>query len=233
MVDSKKTDELPESNRGKQLRALRTREELLHSARKIFARDGFEHTSLEAIACDAGKTRGAFYANFKDKEDAFCAIFEDDISRDMERLRPLLLSLPSLEQRIEALGEFLGELGRDRERTLLNLEFKLYAIRHPKKHKRLANLYAQMRLRSSIPELDQILGQLSGSAERKALVDSLVICGIVDGLALGHLFDPNALSSSEVGRYLKLCVRESLQPIAAENTERRVIRRKQRVEVSS
>lgn len=123
MVDSKKIDERPEVNLRKQKRTELTRQELLRSARAIFARDGFEHARLEDIASRAGKTRGAFYANFKDKEDVFFAIFEENIDRDMEELSPLLLGLPTIEQRIEALGEYLSELGKDRERILLNLEF--------------------------------------------------------------------------------------------------------------
>ena len=31
----------------------------------------------------ARKTRGAFYDNFKDKEDVFLAIFEEDMARDL------------------------------------------------------------------------------------------------------------------------------------------------------
>ncbi len=65
-----------------------TRKELLRSARAIFARDGFEHARIEDIAIKASKTRGAFYDNFKDKEDVFCAIFEENIDRDMEELGP-------------------------------------------------------------------------------------------------------------------------------------------------
>lgn len=214
MVDSKKIDERPEVNLRKQKRTELTRQELLRSARAIFARDGFEHARLEDIASRAGKTRGAFYANFKDKEDVFFAIFEENIDRDMEELSPLLLGLPTIEQRIEALGEYLSELGKDRERILLNLEFKLYAIRHPRKRKRLADLYGAMRLRSSIPELGRLLPLLSRQNTSAKLTDSLALCGIMDGLALNHLFDPNALDNRELARYLKLCLRETHQGVS-------------------
>ena len=55
----------------KQGRAILTRTQLTDAARRIFARNGFEISSVEEIAAAAGKTRGAFYANFKDKEDVF------------------------------------------------------------------------------------------------------------------------------------------------------------------
>ena len=50
-----------------------TRKKLLAAAEKTFARDGFEAARLEDIASMAGYTRGAFYANFKSKEDIFFA----------------------------------------------------------------------------------------------------------------------------------------------------------------
>src|SRR5664279_5384205 len=57
-----------------------TRALLIQSAKKIFARDGFEAAKLEEIAADAGYTRGAFYANFKNKEDLFFALLEREVS---------------------------------------------------------------------------------------------------------------------------------------------------------
>src|SRR5690242_6246146 len=62
----------------KQERALVTRERLINAAREIFTRDGFESARIEDIAARARKTRGAFYDNFRDKEDIFFAIYEED-----------------------------------------------------------------------------------------------------------------------------------------------------------
>lgn len=211
MADSKKIGVRSDVNLHKQKRAILTRQQLLRSARAIFARDGFEHARLEDIASKAGKTRGAFYANFENKEDVFCAIFEEDTRRDRVQLAPILGMRPSTEQRIEALGEYLSELSKDRERILLNIEFKLYAIRHPRSRKRLAALHEMMRIRSSIPELSEFLPQLAGPNISTPLIDSLAICGIVEGLALNHLFDPETLDSQELTRHLKLCLRETLQ----------------------
>src|SRR5258708_39728029 len=54
-----------------------TRRKLLDAAKRIFAQQGFEAARLEDIAAGAGYNRGAFYANFKSKEDIFFAIFEE------------------------------------------------------------------------------------------------------------------------------------------------------------
>ena len=110
----------------------------------------------------ARKTRGAFYDNFKDKEDVFLAIFEEDVVRDLTELGSLLLALPTIKERMDALAQYLARLSKDLERMLLNVEFKLYAIRHPHKRKRLADLLRAMRLRTSIPEISRLLPQLDG-----------------------------------------------------------------------
>src|ERR1700761_8063884 len=93
----------------RQRRGIVTRSELLRSARYIFARDGFEHARIEDIAMRARKTRGAFYDNFKDKDDVFLAIFEEDAVRDISELGARLLGLPTLPERIEAVAVFLAD----------------------------------------------------------------------------------------------------------------------------
>jgi AcrR family transcriptional regulator len=194
----------------KQDRAVLTRAQLLRSARAVFARDGFEHARIEEIASKAGKTRGAFYDNFDDKEDVFFAIFEENIDRGLEELSSLMTRLTSFERRIEIIGEYLRKLTKDRERILLGVEFKLYSVRHPRKRKRLAALHRAMRLRSSIPELNVLLLQTAEESSQVPLCDSLAICGLWEGLALSHFFSPETFNDGELARYLKLCLRQAL-----------------------
>ena len=210
MADAK-IEVKPEKGRiQRQRRGIVTRSHLMRSARHIFARDGFEHARIEDIALRARKTRGAFYDNFKDKEDVFLAIFEEDMARDLTELGPLLLALPTLKERMEALAQYLVRLSKDLERMLLNVEFKLYAIRHPHQRKRLADLLRAMRLRTSIPEISRLLPQLDGRTTSTKLTDCLAICGVMDGLALSHLFDPDGLDARALGRYLRLCLQETI-----------------------
>jgi AcrR family transcriptional regulator len=210
MADAK-TEVKPEKGRiQRQRRGIVTRSHLIRSARHIFARDGFEHARIEDIALRARKTRGAFYDNFKDKEDVFLAIFEEDMARDLTELSPLLLALPTAKERMDALAQYLARMSKDIERMLLNVEFKLYAVRHPHKRKRLADLLRAMRLRTSIPEISRLLPQLDGRTTTAKLTDCLAICGVMDGLALGHLFDPDGLDDRALVRYLRLCLQETI-----------------------
>ena len=56
--------------------AQKTRQHLLDAALEVFWRDGLTRASLQAIAQEAGVTRGALYWHFKNKEDLFETLFE-------------------------------------------------------------------------------------------------------------------------------------------------------------
>lgn len=50
-------------------RQAQTRQELLDAAARVFVRRGFQGSSVEEISAEAGYTRGAFYSNFKSKDE--------------------------------------------------------------------------------------------------------------------------------------------------------------------
>jgi AcrR family transcriptional regulator len=54
----------------------RTRDALLDAAGRVFVERGFAGASVEAIAADAGYTRGAFYSNFASKEELFAELLQ-------------------------------------------------------------------------------------------------------------------------------------------------------------
>ena len=114
-----------------------TRRKLLAAAETIFARDGFEAARLEDIASLAGYTRGAFYANFRSKEDIFFALLEPGSAGGSAEVTSLLVSRKVLRNVCRALREHYAQIAQDRGLALLSLEFKLFAIRHPEAHARL------------------------------------------------------------------------------------------------
>lgn len=187
----------------KQLRAQTTRQLLVDAAREIFARDGFELARLEDIAAAAGRTRGAFYAHFQDKEDLFFAIFEQDKQRDQDQLRKSLAAEASREARIDILVKHLAALLKNRRRILLSLEFKMYAIRHPHKQKRLADLVATMCQRVAETGIDCLLPELRELDRGIKRTQAAQFGALIDGLALNHFFDPLALDSVMVERKLR------------------------------
>jgi AcrR family transcriptional regulator len=61
----------PPERRTRKEKQAETRQRLLDAAERVFLRRGFQGSSVEEIAADAGFTRGAFYSNFKSKDELF------------------------------------------------------------------------------------------------------------------------------------------------------------------
>ena len=59
-----------------------TRAHIVAAARKLFARDGYDATSTEAILQAVGISRGALYHHFGNKESLFEAVL-DDLEREL------------------------------------------------------------------------------------------------------------------------------------------------------
>jgi AcrR family transcriptional regulator len=191
----------PHTNKHQQ-RTEETRRKLLLSARRIFARDGFEGARIEDIAADAGYTRGAFYAHFKLKEDLFFALLEEHLADKIERLRSDLQACSSVQEKLQILREYYVTRAADKLWSILLLEFKLFAIRRPRMKPRL--LAAHERIRSSI-QLEQVDDLLP--AKWKAMrsdhdVKRRSLEGILHGLMLEHAYDPRTLSEEQVSAIL-------------------------------
>ena len=62
-----------------------TRERILMTALRLFARDGYEAVSVSAIAGELGMTKGALYKHYKNKRDIFNSIVERMYQIDAER----------------------------------------------------------------------------------------------------------------------------------------------------
>jgi AcrR family transcriptional regulator len=58
-------------------KGLRTRDELVAAARRVFERDGYSSARVADIASEAGVAHGSFYTYFSSKQDAFLAVMRD------------------------------------------------------------------------------------------------------------------------------------------------------------
>jgi AcrR family transcriptional regulator len=58
-----------------------TRQRLLDAAEQVFLRKGLQGSSVEEITAEAGFTRGAFYSNFKSKDELFVELLQDRVYR--------------------------------------------------------------------------------------------------------------------------------------------------------
>lgn len=198
-------------NSSPQNRAISTRRDLLEAARGIFARDGFEMTRLEDIAAAAGKTRGAFYANFRDKEDVFFALFEENLRREKRQMGEQLSEAGSEDERIEVLARHMLAVVRNRRRMLLALEFKLYAVRHPRRTKRLADLHAALCLSCVEANVEKLIPGFSCLTPKQKRTQTAQVGALLDGIALNLMFDHRGLTNELILRHLRSALRIALQ----------------------
>ncbi|HEY6448576.1 MAG TPA: TetR family transcriptional regulator [Acidobacteriaceae bacterium] len=191
-------------------RAISTRRALMEAARRIFARDGFEMTRLEDIAAAAGKTRGAFYANFRDKEDVFFALFEENLRREKRQMGEELSEAGSDDERIDVLARHMLSLIENRRRMLLAVEFKLYAIRHPKRTKRLAELHAALCMSCVEANVEKLIPGFTCLTPKQKRTQTAQVGALLDGIALNLMFDHRGLTKDLILRHLRSALRIAL-----------------------
>jgi AcrR family transcriptional regulator len=136
--------EISKPVRRQEERVALTREKILSSAKKIFTRDGYEAARLEEIAANAGYTRGAFYANYKNKEELFVAVARQQFDHHFSISLKTVQSASDAKSRIHELLQELGEMPEARTWMMLMIEFSLFTLRHPQRRKHLTSLNEQL-----------------------------------------------------------------------------------------
>jgi AcrR family transcriptional regulator len=177
-------------------RTKETRDLLLRAAETIFVRDGYDGAELGEIATLAGRTKGAIYAHFENKEDLFIALFAERMTVYADRMREMLTNSTSTEQNLQIFRRFyVGTLLEDKNWLLLLLEFKLLAIRHPESKERLRKVHKEL-LPQAHNEQESAKAFGSGGHGKAALSRSLAVAAlgpILSALAVESQFEPALL----------------------------------------
>src|SRR6201996_1567915 len=116
-----------------------TCEKLFEAAARVFEDQGIGGASVEAIAAAAGFTRGAFYSNFKSKDELIIAMIEDHVAQSIRRNLDLLARHNNLADFIDALKTM--DRGRQdplARSPLLHMEMILFVARAEKRRPELA-----------------------------------------------------------------------------------------------
>src|SRR3981081_4878332 len=80
-----------------------TRDKVFEAAARVFEEQGIGGVSIETIAAAAGFTRGAFYSNFKSKDELIIAMLEDHVEQSIRRNLDLLARHKNIADFIDAL----------------------------------------------------------------------------------------------------------------------------------
>jgi AcrR family transcriptional regulator len=167
-----------------------TREKLFEAAARVFEEQGIGGASIEAIAAAAGLTRGAFYSNFKSKDELIIAMLEDHVEQSIRRNLDLLARHKSLSDFIDALKTMdrsrQDPLGRS---PLLHMEMILFVARAEKRRPDLAK-----RLRARRKLITDIVETVSKNSRKNVSLNptwtGAILLALEDGFRLHRLIDP-------------------------------------------
>jgi AcrR family transcriptional regulator len=187
-----------------------TRELLLAAAARVFAKRGFHATSLDAIAEEAGFSRGAVYYNFADKESLFLELLDRRCAKRAQDLRAVFADSPeddvsaTSRQAQLAARQALDAMTGDPEWRALYLEFLAHAARDTTFRRRFSKRSAEMRSALEDVVIDRI-GPVAVALEMEPPQLAVVIDALVTGLWAHHmLHGPQAVPPDLFSKALAL-----------------------------
>ena len=186
-----------------QMRSVETRRLLLEAARNIFVRDGYERAQVDQIAAAAGRTKGAVYGHFKDKEDLFLALFEERSKQDMEAVVARMGTGEDKALNLAGLRSFYAGLASDKSWAILTLEFKLYALRSPEVRRRFRRASRQTRPDDMAEQLRKVFGATAAGSKLEIEGCVAALSPILFGLVLESVFEPGLFSAKKLPSYLE------------------------------
>ena len=191
-----------ETQSKQQLRTTETRARLLDAAEEVFVRDGYESAQLDEIAAIADRSKGAVYTHFKSKEDLFLALFENRTRSYIDRIVTSLQKCTNRRQSLAAFREFYVGLVQDRSWSILTLEFKLYALRHPESKERFRKAFEMSKSTKDDAFYEQLFGKVSRASKSDVDLSLIALGPIVSGLILESHFEMESLSEKALRRIL-------------------------------
>lgn len=157
----------------------------------VFLQRGFHATTVDQIAEEAGFTKGAVYSAFDSKADMFLALYEERAARRAGEYLRSAEGLGADEQARAAVAEWVEILRRDRDWSLVLIEFWTHAARDDRLRERFAALHST--LRSSLAEAFE--GAANRSGRRLTASSELLAVAsmaLANGFVLEGFAEPDA-----------------------------------------
>lgn len=186
---SMKRSGVPPANR----RRVASRAALLDAAATVFARDGFSGATLDAIAAEAGLTKGAIYSSFDGKDDLFFALQERRFGELADQLASAIELGATHHDQLGA--TVASQLPLDRRWNLLFLEFVTYAARRPSFRQSLVERLSRRR-RAHARALDALTADSRSQLRLPADRLARLMGALANGLAIEALLEPRADAQS-------------------------------------
>lgn len=181
-----------------------TRRALLEAATRVFSRHGLAQGSVEQVAAEAGFTKGAFYANFRSKEELFLAILDERFAERVQAIDELMARGGPMEEQAAAGGaEFQDYVRGEPEWERLFFEFAAHAARDDGFRRAFV-----ARCRTLADRIAEAVAQRAGEEGVVPPGDpelfALAIYSAGNGVALQQLLDPDGTPDDLLSGMLEL-----------------------------
>jgi AcrR family transcriptional regulator len=161
-----------------------TRKALLRAAAKLFCRRGLDGASVDEVAQAAGYTKGAFYANFKSKEELFLVMLDARFAEELERLDKALAGTQEPQEEARAAAVDFVHSAEDQDWPKLYFQFVAHAARNEEFRQELATRHKAMRAR-----LAEIFERWKAANGKQPWVPMEQVAAMMSFMADGFLVD--------------------------------------------
>src|SRR3954464_50315 len=163
----------------------RTRTDLVDAAERLFVRHGFHATPVDAVAHEAGYTKGAVYSNFASKEDLFIAVYERRVTRSVAEVEAAFEGSEDPERTLERLSsEIATRRDRDDGWTAVFFEFWAHVLRPPASRVRFAELHSRV-----IEPFEGVTERIARARGAELTEDPLKLASAMYAMNLGLLLE--------------------------------------------
>jgi AcrR family transcriptional regulator len=183
-------------------RKARTREQLVRAAERLFKRDGFHATSVDAVADEAGYTKGAVYSNFAGKEELFFAVYERRLSERVTQLDRIGAEASTARAAVRAAVESAGPRGEDGWMAVF-FEFWAHVLRHPEHRERFAALHRRA-LEPLIRVIERFAREQGAEPPLPPALMATAQLALGNGLQLEHLTRPGEIDMESFEQAMRL-----------------------------
>jgi len=170
----------------------RNRDLLLAAARRVFLDRGYSGATLDAIAEEAGFSKGVVYSQFAGKADLFLALLEQRIEQRAEENERVAEGLAGADAVAALLAAAYRDAQADSGWPMLLVEFRAHAARDPAINARYARAHARA--------IEQLSAVLAGVHHKAGLEPALpprrmaeFVLAMGPAVTLERAVDPAAL----------------------------------------
>lgn len=173
----------------------RNRERVVASARRLFLRDGFQATSLAAIAEEAGFSTGVVYSNFTGKTQLAMLVLREIQAEQMDALRTALSGDATVARKLDA-AERWAEAALDSGWPRLELEFALDSRADPTVVAQEAHRHESAGELAAVALSGLIPAELLPVVPVRAAAEALL--NLCYGVAVRRVIDPSVTAESMI-----------------------------------